>query len=74
VVSRSLHTVVILNVTEGGVKDLLYLPLHIGAKGRSTHCYWAIAASGRNVWMATLSSSASRAFSASSSGCFDSVR
>ena len=27
---------VILNVTEGGVKDLLHLPFHIGAKRRST--------------------------------------
>jgi hypothetical protein len=27
---------VILNVTEGGVKDLLYLPFDIGAKRRST--------------------------------------
>jgi hypothetical protein len=26
---------VILNVTEGGVKDLLYLSFHIGAKRRS---------------------------------------
>jgi hypothetical protein len=35
VVSRSLNTFVILNVTEGGVKDLLYLPFNIGAKRRS---------------------------------------
>jgi hypothetical protein len=28
---------VILNVTEGGVKDLLYLPFHNGAKRRSTN-------------------------------------
>jgi hypothetical protein len=33
----SLHTFVILNVTEGGVRDLLYLPFHIGAKRRSTN-------------------------------------
>jgi hypothetical protein len=33
----SLHTFVILNVTEGGVGDLLYLPFHIGAKRRSTN-------------------------------------
>jgi hypothetical protein len=26
-----------LNVTEGGVKDLLYLPFHIGAKRRTTN-------------------------------------
>jgi hypothetical protein len=30
------HTFVILNVTEGGVKDLLHLPFNIGAKRRST--------------------------------------
>jgi hypothetical protein len=29
------HTFVILNVTEGGVRDLLYLPFHIGAERRS---------------------------------------
>jgi hypothetical protein len=29
---------VILNVTEGGVKDLLYLSFNIGAKRRSTIC------------------------------------
>jgi hypothetical protein len=29
---------VILNVTEGGVKDLLHLPFGIGAKRRSTKC------------------------------------
>jgi hypothetical protein len=28
---------VILNVAEGGVKDLLYLPFNIGAKRRSTN-------------------------------------
>jgi hypothetical protein len=28
---------VILNVTEGGVKDLLYLPFNNGAKRRSTN-------------------------------------
>jgi hypothetical protein len=28
---------VILNVTEGGVKDLLYLPFDIGAKRRSAN-------------------------------------
>jgi hypothetical protein len=33
----SMHTFVILNVTEGGVRDLLYLPFHIGAKRRSTN-------------------------------------
>jgi len=27
----------VLNVTEGGVKNLLYLPFHIGAKRRSTN-------------------------------------
>jgi hypothetical protein len=32
-----LHNFVILNVTEGGVKDLLYLPFNIGAKRRSTN-------------------------------------
>jgi hypothetical protein len=32
-----LHKLVILNVTEGGVKDLLYLPFNIGAKRRSTN-------------------------------------
>jgi hypothetical protein len=32
-----LREAVILNVTEGGVKDLLYLPFHIGAKRRSTN-------------------------------------
>jgi hypothetical protein len=30
------YTLVILSVTEGGVRDLLYLPFHIGAKRRST--------------------------------------
>jgi hypothetical protein len=30
------ETTIIPNVTRGGVKDLLYLPLNIGAKGRST--------------------------------------
>jgi hypothetical protein len=29
-------TLVILNVTEGGVRDLLYLPFNIGAERRST--------------------------------------
>ena len=33
----SMHTFVILNVTEGGVRDLLDLPFHIGAKRRSTN-------------------------------------
>jgi hypothetical protein len=28
---------VILNVTEGGVKDLLYLPFNVGAKHRSSN-------------------------------------
>jgi len=37
-------------------------------------CYRASAGSGRSVWIAALSSSVSRAFSASSSGRFDSVR
>jgi hypothetical protein len=32
-----LHKLVILNVTEGGVTDLLYLPFNIGAKRRSTN-------------------------------------
>jgi hypothetical protein len=31
-----MHKLVILNVTEGGVKDLLYLPFNIGAKRRPT--------------------------------------
>jgi hypothetical protein len=34
---KSLHKLVILNITEGGVKDLLYLPFNIGAKRRSTN-------------------------------------
>jgi hypothetical protein len=29
--------VVILNVTEGGVKDMLHLPFNIGAERRSTN-------------------------------------
>jgi hypothetical protein len=29
--------IVILNVTEGGVKDLLHLPSNLGAKRRSTN-------------------------------------
>jgi hypothetical protein len=32
-----MHNFVILNVTEGGVRDLLYLPFNIGAKRRSTN-------------------------------------
>jgi hypothetical protein len=32
-----LHNFVILNVTEGGVKDLLHLPSNTGAKRRSTN-------------------------------------
>ena len=31
-----MHTFVILNVTEGGVRDLLYLSFNIGAERRST--------------------------------------
>jgi hypothetical protein len=31
------HKLVILNVTEGGVKDLLYLPFDLGAKRRTTN-------------------------------------
>jgi hypothetical protein len=38
VINFSAHftTLVILNVTEGGVRDLLYLPFNIGAERRST--------------------------------------
>jgi hypothetical protein len=36
---NSLYKRVILNVTEGGVKDLLYLPFNTGTKRRSTKCY-----------------------------------
>jgi cob(I)alamin adenosyltransferase len=34
-----MHNFVILNVTEGGVRDLLYLPLQIGAQRRSTNAH-----------------------------------
>jgi hypothetical protein len=36
-VAIPLREAVIPNVTEGGVKDLLYLPFNIGAKRRSTN-------------------------------------
>jgi hypothetical protein len=45
-----LHKFVILSVTEGGVKDLLYLSFNIGAKRRSTHSYAA------NFWVTPLAS------------------
>ena len=35
--SFAAYTFVILNVTEGEVKDLQYLPFHAGAKRRSTN-------------------------------------
>jgi hypothetical protein len=34
--NQSDHKLVILNVTEGGVKDLLHLPFRTGAKRRPT--------------------------------------
>jgi hypothetical protein len=33
----SSHKLVILNETEGGVKDLLYLPFNVGAKRHSAN-------------------------------------
>jgi hypothetical protein len=36
------HALVILNVTEGGVKDLLYLPFNIGAKRRFSQSQYPV--------------------------------